>query len=343
MRKFDAGPASATRTSPLRRSWRFAGLTGVGFAQPKRTRLNRTETRGQQPAQRIEVDDRVERQAAEQLRRRVALQVGDRARGRTRGPGTRRAGRSRRVMSCERSGSVESSTQASGSGARGRAYRTGRVAGTAGPAARGPARLTAGRAAPPLGGVSSGVIGRGRAGRASRSSAAAMSSTTAHRAARTSRRGRTAAPATGDATGGVGPERRRSSGARRSSSSSCLASIIAFLKSFASRSIRSRSIPSSDAVRTSRSPNPNIRPKTDSVRTASLIFSSEESVAFLFTTPSAWIDPPVRDHVLLVPVAEDAPQRTTSDAEHEQDEREHAEQLPQHRPSTPDQSLGRTG
>ena len=78
-------------------------------------------------------------------------------------------------------------------------------------------------------------------------------------------------------------------GRERSISSSCFASIIAILKSFASRSIRSRSIPCSDAVRTSRSPNPNIRPKTDSVRIASLIFSSEESVVFLLITPSTWM------------------------------------------------------
>ena len=74
-----------------------------------------------------------------------------------------------------------------------------------------------------------------------------------------------------------------------SSSSSCLASIIAILKSLASRSMRSCSIPLSDAVRTSRLPKPNMRPKTDSTRMASLIFSSDESDAFLLMTPSAWM------------------------------------------------------
>ena len=48
-------------------------------------------------------------------------------------------------------------------------------------------------------------------------------------------------------------------------------------------------MPISDAVRTSRSPKPNIRPKIDSVSTASLIFSRDESLAFLLITPSEWM------------------------------------------------------
>ena len=35
MTRFEAGPARATRTSPLRRSRRLLGFTGVGLAQPK--------------------------------------------------------------------------------------------------------------------------------------------------------------------------------------------------------------------------------------------------------------------------------------------------------------------
>ena len=71
-----------------------------------------------------------------------------------------------------------------------------------------------------------------------------------------------------------------------SCSYSCLASIIAFLKPIGLTIIRKRSMPASDAVRTSRSPKPNIRPKIDWVRIASLIFSSELSVERLLTTPA---------------------------------------------------------
>ena len=49
MRKFDAGPASATNTSPLRRSRRFAGLTGVGFAHPMRNPPMTTDTMVMRP------------------------------------------------------------------------------------------------------------------------------------------------------------------------------------------------------------------------------------------------------------------------------------------------------
>ena len=67
IRQFEAGPASATITSPLRRSRRFAGLTGVGFAQPKMNPLRAREITSSSAAERVEMDDRVERQPAEQL------------------------------------------------------------------------------------------------------------------------------------------------------------------------------------------------------------------------------------------------------------------------------------
>ena len=41
--RFESGPATATMTSPLRRLRRFAGLTGVGLAQPKRNPPSSTE------------------------------------------------------------------------------------------------------------------------------------------------------------------------------------------------------------------------------------------------------------------------------------------------------------
>ena len=74
-----------------------------------------------------------------------------------------------------------------------------------------------------------------------------------------------------------------------STSNSCFASSIAFLNAIGFRSICILSIPASEAVRTVRSPKSNIRPKTDWVRTASLIFSSELSVEFLLRTPSTWM------------------------------------------------------
>ncbi len=93
--------------------------------------------------------------------------------------------------------------------------------------------------------------------------------------------------------GGPATSRIGGPGARNepdmSCSYSCLASIIAFLKPMGLTIIRKRSMPASDAVRTSRSPKPRIRPKIDWVRIASLIFSSELSVERLLTTPATSI------------------------------------------------------
>src|SRR4051812_41298491 len=71
-----------------------------------------------------------------------------------------------------------------------------------------------------------------------------------------------------------------------SRSYSSFASSISRLNFTGCTSIRKRLIPVSDAVRISRSPNPNIRPKIDCVRTMSLTFSSDESVTRLLRTPS---------------------------------------------------------
>ena len=61
------------------------------------------------------------------------------------------------------------------------------------------------------------------------------------------------------------------------------------MKPFAPRSIRSRPMPVTAAVRTSRSPYPNTRPNMGSVSLASVIRSSDASVARLLTTPRAWM------------------------------------------------------
>ena len=68
---------AATIASPLPAARRFDGLTGVGFAQPNpNARRGEHDDRQQEPADRVEMDDRVERQPAEQLGRPVAEPVG---------------------------------------------------------------------------------------------------------------------------------------------------------------------------------------------------------------------------------------------------------------------------
>ena len=49
MTRLDAGPASATASSPFRRSRRLFGLTGVGLAQPKTNPPPSTETTRRSP------------------------------------------------------------------------------------------------------------------------------------------------------------------------------------------------------------------------------------------------------------------------------------------------------
>ena len=70
---------------------------------------------------------------------------------------------------------------------------------------------------------------------------------------------------------------------------SCLALRIAFLKPIGSMIMWNLLIAESDAVRISRSPNPNIRPKIDCDSAASLIFSSPESRVVLLSTPWSWM------------------------------------------------------
>ena len=78
IRKFDAGPARATRTSPLRRSLQVGGVHGRGLGPADDEPGQGDRDDRHQAAHRVEVDDRVERQPPEQLGGRVALHVGDR-------------------------------------------------------------------------------------------------------------------------------------------------------------------------------------------------------------------------------------------------------------------------
>ena len=97
-------------------------------------------------------------------------------------------------------------------------------------------------------------------------------------------------PGSGGASGAARSGGLTGTGPRDISSSySCFASSIALLNPIGSWIMRKRSIPLSDAVRMSRSPNPNIRPKSDWLRAASLIFSSELSVECLLITPPTCI------------------------------------------------------
>ena len=84
-------------------------------------------------------------------------------------------------------------------------------------------------------------------------------------------------------------------------------------------------MPASAAVRTSRSPNPKIRPKIDWVSTASLIFSSELSVARLLTTPCDLDDPAVGQDELRVEVLQRRPgeEREAADEQHRRQDAEH--------------------
>ncbi len=77
MIRFEAGPASATRTSPLRRSRRLFGLTGVGFAQPKMSPppRNVVSTRSRPPIG-SKWTTGLRRQPAEHLGRPVAEPIG---------------------------------------------------------------------------------------------------------------------------------------------------------------------------------------------------------------------------------------------------------------------------
>ena len=124
--------------------------------------------------------------------------------------------------------------------------------------------------------------------------------------------------------GGAGAQPARS----MSTSNSCLASSIAFLNSIGPRSIFMVSMPLSDAVRTVRSPKSNIRPKTDWLRTASLIFSSELSVELAVEHAFDLDDPSVGQHVFLVDVAQGRPDGDR-DAAEEQDRGEPAEHVRQ--------------
>ena len=79
--RLESGPAAATIASPRRPPCRFIGLTGVGLAQPNPKALARRRRpderdREQHAAERVEMGDRVDRQAAEQLGRAVTQAVG---------------------------------------------------------------------------------------------------------------------------------------------------------------------------------------------------------------------------------------------------------------------------